>query len=426
MQEKTWIKFTLARKKVFTEKLFTFRKNDATIELKKGGDTMRQFFLEIKSFWRKGDLILLLLCVLTSAFGCLMVASTKNYAGSTRFVIIQALAVVLGIFLYILVSSINADFIAEHRIWLVIFNTAMLSLLLTPWATDYGSNNYSWVELPFLPFAIQPAEFCKITFVIILASVMASHQNRPSHIRSVLHMLLHLALVAGVNLVISQDFGVSMIFVVTFAIMAFAGGVHWGWFALAGGAFAAASPFLWSMLTQRQKNRILILFDPTVDPLGLDERYHAVQSQLSLNAGGLTGQGLFNGNRTQSGALFAQHTDFVFSAIGEEMGYLGCLLVLVLLGAIIFRCIQVGNRTQDYLRRMLCYGVASVLIFQSLINIGMCMGVAPIVGLTLPFISYGGSSVASLFALMGIVSGVHARPAPQSHERYIHPPLYSL
>ena len=96
------------------------------------------------------------------------------------------------------------------------------------------------------------------------------------------------------------------------------------------------------------------------------------------------------------------------------------------MAAIIFRCIQIGNRTQDYLRKMLCYGVASVLIYQTIVNVGMCMGVLPGIGLTLPFISYGGSSVASLFAMLGIVSGVHARPAPQSHERYIHPPMYTL
>ncbi len=396
------------------------------MEIRKGGRIMRQFILELKSFWRKGDLILLLLCVITSAFGCLIVASTTNHSGTLRYVVIQMAAMILGIFLYIIVSSINADFISEHRIWLVIFNTVLLGLLLTPWATDHNSGNWSWVKLPFLPVDIQPAEFCKITFVVILASVMASHQNRPSHIGSVIHMVFHLGLVAGLNLLLSGDLGVSMIFVVCFVIMAFAGGVHWGWFALGGGAVAVAAPFLWTRMTQRQKNRILVLFDPSIDLLGLDERWHAFRSQLSLNGGGLTGQGLFNGNRTQTGALFAQHTDFIFSAIGEEMGYLGCLLVLGLLGAIIFRCIQVGNRTQDYLRRMLCYGVASVLIFQTVINVGMCIGVAPIVGLTLPFISYGGSSVASLFAMMGIVSGVHARPAPQSHERYIHPPVYTL
>ena len=388
---------------------------------------MRQFILELKSFWRKGDLVLLLLCVITAVFGCFMVASTKNYAGFARYLLIQIAAVILGVLLYIIVSSINADFISEHRIWLVLFNTFMLGLLLTPWATDHNSGNWSWVKLPFLPFDIQPAEFCKITFVIILASVMASHQNRPSNFGSVMHMVMHLGLVAGVNWVISGDLGVSTIFAASFVVMAWAGGVHWGWFAVGIGGIAAVAPYAWNnFLTQRQRNRFLVLFDPTVDPLGLDERYQAMRSQLSLNGGGLTGQGFFNGNRTQTGALPSQHTDFIFSAIGEELGYLGCLLVLALLAAIIFRCIQVGNRTQDYLRRMLCYGVASVLVYQTIINVGMCMGVAPVIGLTLPFISYGGSSVASLFAMMGIVSGVHARPAPQSHERYIHPPVYTL
>ena len=388
---------------------------------------MRQFILELKSFWRKGDLVLLLLCVLTSAFGCLMIASAKNYAGFTRYLVIQIAAVILGIFLYIIVSSINADFISEQRVWLVLFNCFMLALLLTPWATDHHSGNKSWVKLPFLPFDIQPAEFCKITFVIILASVMASHQNRPSNPVSVMHMALHLGLVAGVNWAISGDLGVSTIFVASFVVMAWTGGVHWGWFAAAIGGVAAIIPYAWNnILTDRQKNRFLVLFDPTVDPLGINERYQAMRSQLSLNGGGLTGQGLFNGNRTQTGALPSQHTDFIFSAIGEELGYLGCLLVLGLMAAIIFRCIQVGNRTQDYLRKMLCYGVASVLIYQTIINVGMCMGVAPVIGLTLPFISYGGSSVASLFAMLGIVSGVHARPAPQSHERYIHPPMYTL
>ena len=388
---------------------------------------MRQFILELKSFWRKGDLVLLLLCVLTSAFGCLMIASAKNYAGFTRYLVIQIAAVILGIFLYIIVSSINADFISEQRVWLVLFNCFMLALLLTPWATDHNSGNWSWVKLPFLPFDIQPAEFCKITFVIILASVMASHQNRPSNPISVLHMVLHLGLVAGANWIISGDLGVSTIFVASFVVMAWTGGVHWGWFAAAISGVAAVTPYAWNnILTQRQRNRFLVLFDPSVDPLGLDERYQAMRSQLSLNGGGLMGQGFMNGNRTQTGALPSQHTDFIFSAIGEELGYLGCLLVLGLMAAIIFRCIQIGNRTQDYLRKMLCYGVASVLIYQTIVNVGMCMGVAPVIGLTLPFISYGGSSVASLFAMLGIVSGVHARPAPQSHERYIHPPMYTL
>ena len=385
---------------------------------------MRQFLWELKNFWRKGDLVLLLLTVLTSAFGCLIIASTTNYRGSLRYVMVQAAAIVIGIVAYAVVSSVNADFIAEHRLLLVAFNTVLLLLLWTPFGTDHNTGNRSWLAFPFLPIDIQPAEFCKITYVVIMASVMASHQNRLSSIPSVFHMGIHLALVAGLNWLISGDAGVSLIFVFVFIGMAFAGGVKMGWFALGGGLLAAAAPVIWTQfMTQRQKNRILVLFDPTIDPQGIDERYHSLRSLLSLNGGGLTGQGLFNGNRTQTGALFAQHTDFIFSAIGEELGYLGCLLVLLMLLAIIIRCIHVGTKSPDYMRKMLCFGVASVLIFQMISNVGMCMGVTPVIGLTLPFISYGGSSILSLYAMLGLVSGVHARPSPVSYERYIHPPI---
>jgi rod shape determining protein RodA len=172
-------------------------------------------------------------------------------------------------------------------------------------------------------------------------------------------------------------------------------------------------------MDQYQRNRILVLFDPNIDPTGIKERYHSKRSLLSLTGGGLTGQGLFNGNRTQIGALPSQHTDYIFSAIGEEMGYVGCILVLILLVAIVARCIQVGTRSQDYLRRLVCFGAATALIFQICSNVGMCIGVTPVIGLTLPFVSYGGSSVVSLYAMLGLVSGVYARPAPKSHELYI-------
>lgn len=385
------------------------------------------FMIEFLDFFKKGDLILLSLCLLTSGFGCLIVASTNNYRGFTRYVAIQLIAIVLGVFLYMVVSSISADFISEHRRFLIGFNCFMLILLLTPFGTAHNSGNRSWLEFPFLPMDIQPAEFCKITFVVILASTMASHQNRISSLRSVFHMVFQLGLVAGMNVVISGDAGVSLIFVFIFIIMAFAGGVKWYWFAIGGGGIAACIPILWNYIMQPyQKERILVLFDPSIDPYGLDARYQSYRSLLSLNGGGLTGQGLFNGNRTQVGALPAQHTDFIFSALGEEMGYLGCLLVICLLLLIIARCVWVGTRSQDYLRRMMCFGVAAALIFQMVSNVGMCLGVTPVIGLTLPFISYGGSSMMSLFAMMGLVSGVHARPEPKSHERYIHAPAETL
>ena len=137
----------------------------------------------------------------------------------------------------------------------------------------------------------------------------------------------------------------------------------------------------------------------------------------------MTGQGLFNGHRTQNGVLTGQHTDFIFSAVGEELGYVGCISILLLLGLIIARCIWVGMRSQDYTRRLICFGAAAALAFQTIINVGMCTGVGPVIGLTLPFISYGATSIVSLYAMLGLVSGVYARPAPNSHELYIRPPM---
>ena len=383
---------------------------------------MRKIMLAVLDFFRKGDLILLLLCLGTTGFGTVIVASTTNSYGSTRYVIIQLAAAAIGVGLFILFSSIDLDTFSENRQLLVAFNVLLL-LMLIPFGTDNGTGNRSWLDFPLMPIDIQPAEICKITFILIMASVMSAHQNRISSIPSITHMVFHLGLLVGLNMILSRDAGVSLIFVFIFIGMAFAGGVSLGWFGLGGGMIAAAAPIVWNhFMGQYQKNRILILFDDSIDPMGINERFHTRQSLMSLTGGGLTGQGLFHGRRTQTDALFAKHTDYIFSSIGEELGFVGCLVVLILLFAIVGRCIYVGIRTPDYMRRLVCFGTATALIFQVCSNVGMCIGVTPVIGLTLPFISYGGSSLVSLFAMLGLVSGAYARPMPTAHEIYIQPP----
>ena len=383
---------------------------------------MRDLGRELKNFFRKGDMILLIMCLAISAFSCLIIASTNNYRDFTRYVIIQIAATGLGVLFYAVMSSIDLEFFSEHRTSLVVFSVGLL-LLLIPFGTDFNSGNTSWLDIPLLPVSIQPAEICKITYILITASVMTSHQNHLSSPRSVFHIAFYLILLVGVNMAISRDAGVSLIFVFIFIGMAFSGGVKLIWFLLGGGAVVAAWPILWNnFMDTHQKNRILVLFDPSIDPQGLSVRYHAKLSLQSLTGGGMTGQGLFNGNRTHIGALPSQHTDFIFSAIGEELGYLGCALVLIMLFALVGRCIWVGSKSSDYMRRMVCFGAAAALMFQIIVNVGMCMGVLPVIGLTLPLISYGGSSVVTIYAMLGLVSGVHARPSPRSHERYIQPP----
>lgn len=385
---------------------------------------MHRFIEELKDFSKKADWVLLILCLVTAGFGLIVIASATNapkFEGNARYIIIQLVAIGLGVLMFALVSSIDVDVISEHRMAMLVFNTVLL-LLLIPFGTDNNTGNRSWLDFPLIPVNIQPAEICKITYILIMASVMASHQNNISGIPSVMHMVLHLGLLVGLNMALSRDAGVSLIFVFIFIGMAFGGGVSLWWFALAIGAIAAAIPVVWPLLGEYQQERILVLIDPTFDAQGIGARYHSKINLQSLTGGGLTGQGLFNGNRTQGGNLFAQHTDYIFSSIGEELGFFGCVIVMLLELAIIARCVYVGVRCQDYMRRQICYGAASALMFQVMINVGMCIGVMPVIGLTLPLISYGGSSVVTIFAMLGLVSGAYARPQSLSHERYVQPP----
>lgn len=385
---------------------------------------MRRYFEELKDFTKKGDMFLLGMCVCLALFGVVAIASAtsadKFGESNFKYLAIQLVSIGLGVVVYAMVSSIDLDYLSEHRAALVIFNVLLL-LMLIPFGTDNNTGNKSWLHFPGFPVNIQPAEICKMTYIVIMASVMSSHQNRISHPVSVIHMVYHLGLLVGLNMVLSGDAGVSLIFVFIFIGMAFAGGVSLWWFALAIGGIAAMFPILWQFLGQYQRNRILILFDPKVDPQGINERYHSKINLQSLTGGGLTGQGLFNGNRTQSGALFAQHTDYIFSSMGEEIGFIGCVFIMLAELAIIARCVYVGIRCQDYMRRLVCYGAASALMFQLMINVGMCIGVMPVIGLTLPLISYGGSSVVTIFMMLGLVSGAYARPSSLSHERYVQP-----
>ena len=381
---------------------------------------MHRFLEELKDFNKKADWVLLTLCLVTSGVGLVVMASAtsaEKFGGNTKYLIIQLAAIALGVLMFAIVSSIDAETISENRMLLTAFNIFLL-LLLIPFGTDNNTGNRSWLKFPGIPISIQPA---KITYILIMASVMSSHQNDISKIPSVMHMVVHLGILVGLNMVLSGDAGVSLIFVFIFIGMAFAGGVNLVWFAVAIAAIGVMVPVVWPLIGEYQRQRIQVLIDPNFDKQGLGARYHSKINLMSLTGGGLTGQGLFHGNRTQGGMLFAQHTDYIFSSVGEELGFFGCCGILILELLIIARCIQVGMRSPEYMRRLICFGAASALMFQLMINVGMCIGVMPVIGLTLPLISYGGSSTVTIYAMLGLVSGVYARPQPLSHERYIQP-----
>jgi len=382
----------------------------------------------ISDFVKKADMILLFLCSITTIFGIVIISSATATRGNSRYVAIQSVALLLGIVIYVILTLIDVDIIAERRELLLIFCIGFIGMLYF-WGVDNGSGNRSWLEVPFVGIDAQPAEICKIFFIVILAKIMSVNQNKLSSPLNVGKMALLTGFFFLFIVIVSEDAGVALTYVFIFISMAFVGGVNLIWFILAIGVLLITIPIAWnitlpngqSLIGEYQKNRILMLFDPSIDPLGREVRYQTNLSLRYIQNGGVSGQGLYDGAMVKGGSLPAQHTDFIFSAIAEELGMLGCVAVLLLLSAIVIRCIYVGVKSRNYMNRIICAGIAGMLLFQIVINVGMCLGVMPVIGLTLPFISYGGSSIVTMFMAMGVVSGIHMRPAPDGTARYIRP-----
>ena len=382
---------------------------------------MQGIFRSIREFVKKADMLLLILCITASVFGSVVISSATNYMGSAGNVRTQIMALALGVAVYVVLTLIDVDIIAERRELLLVFCVLFISMLFI-WG-DNRMGNRSWLAFSWLPFSLQPAEICKIPFILILAKIMSVRQDRISSLSTIARIGGVTLLLFALIVVASEDLGVALQYLGIFVVMAFVGGVNLLWFIGAFGAIAAASPFLWRYLSADRQNRILVLFDARIDPEAQDERYQINRSLRALQNGGVAGQGIYNGTMVQSGTLPEQQTDLIFSSIGEELGMLGCAAVLILLSAIIIRIIYVGIKSGNYMNRMICVGIAGMLSVQILINVGVCLGLVPVVGLTLPFFSYGGSSLVTMFLAMGIVSGINMRPAPDVHARYIRPPL---
>mgnify|MGYP000772227495 FL=1 len=207
-------------------------------------------------------------------------------------------------------------------------------------------------------------------------------------------------------MVLSGDAGVSLIFVFIFIGMAFGGGVSLWWFALAIGLIAAAFPILWQFLGEYQQNRFLILFDDTIDPTGINERYHSMMNLRSLTGGGLTGQGLFNGNRTQSGSLFAQHTDYIFSSMGEELGFVGAVIVILLFVLFLVQGLWLAFHAENRYCTLVGIGIMAQIAWQVFCNIAVVTNTLPNTGISLPFFSSGGTSLILLLAEMGVMINI--------------------
>jgi len=370
---------------------------------------VKAVFSALKNYIRRSDILLLCLCLSCSIFGIILIASATNVQDTSQFVLVQSAATVMGICLYFLFSLIDVDIMAQKWKVLYIFSVLFIMSLQIFGVAD-NTGNKAWIR--FAGIGIQPAEIVKIPFIILLAKLMCHLRETRglNNIWSIPQLLALFGSLFVLIIVISSDMGSALVYAFIFIVMLWVGGLKLYWFIIGSGAVAAIFPYVWNnFFTERYRQRILAPYDPTIDPTGMDIKYQVNLSRTAMSHGGLTGSGLFNGTETQTGTIFAQHTDFIFAVAAEELGFFGCLLIVGLLAAIIIRCIYVGSRAKDSMGMLVCVGIAAMLIFQTLENIGMCIGLTPVIGLTLPFFSYGGSSIITLYAAMGIVSGIKMR-----------------
>lgn len=375
---------------------------------------LKEFLPQLRDFVHRADMFLFTMSVICALYGIVVIASaTKSYEnGSAQFVIVQTLALVLGMLLFIAMTVIDVDIFAQHWTWLYGLS-ALLLLSLIPFGAVSDTGNNGWLR--FFGIGIQPTEIVKLAFIIVLAKQLAylkDYKNLNS-VTSVAQIVGHFILMFGLILVTAQDLGSALVYFFIFAVMLFVAGVKIYWFIMGAAAIACMVPIFWTyFLEDYQRNRILAPYDSSIDPDNTGINWQQNQSKIALASGQLTGTGLGDGTQSQSNAIPGKHTDFIFAVIGEELGLIGACLVLLLLMIIVIRCIQVGLRSGSTMSMLVCFGVTATVVFQTFENVGMCIGIAPVVGITLPFFSYGGSSLFSMFAAMGLVSGIKYRPKP--------------
>ena len=380
---------------------------------------------------RQTDMLLWSLCSAATLYGILLILSATHtvYRGSLKYVIVQGAGWCIGTAAYFLLSGIDIVELSKKWKWILGFNIGLILLLLTPIGLVRNGNR-AWLgvntigaklgieALKNFPITFQPAEIVKITFILLLAYqlVHLSETRDLKRFTNVIQPTVHVVFMFCFYYVISHDAGSGLVYLFIFVCMAFAAGFAARWLVLGIGGVTVGLVAAWKFRLLRGDwyDRIMVVLDHSYQPQKAG--WQQTRGMIALGSGGLTGQGLFHGTQTQSpyrASLPERQTDYIFCVCGEELGFLGCLAVISILLAIVIRCFAVARDANTRLESLVCVGMAGMLIFQTVANIGMCLFLLPVVGLTLPFFSYGGSSIVTLYAAMGIVSGIKKRSRPE-------------
>ena len=355
--------------------------------------------------WRRFDWLLLLAIVMLSIFGVIMINSAvqgdPELAGFPKR---QAFYLAVGLALMFITAAFDYHLLRTLTIPFYIFVLALLAIVGAIGQSIFGAQ--SWINF-FGLFPIQPSELAKVALALALGSYLAANQEHIGELRVVLTGLIIIAPIF-VLVALQPDLGTAIVLAVEAAAIFFVAGLRIRYI-IAGVVLAALSaPLAWSMLAEHQRTRILIFIDPTANP---DAYFNVKQALVGVGSGGLLGKGYGQGTQSQLHFLRVRHTDFIFSVIAEELGFVGATLMLLTLFFIIWRLWRIADGAADPFGGLLVTGLTAIILFQTLVVVGMNMGLLPVTGLPLPFVSYGGNAMLSLMIFIGLAQSVAMRRA---------------
>lgn len=359
--------------------------------------------LEPQSPYKRFDYVLFFSVLILSVIGLFVLNSAV--LNKTNILKSQVLAFIMGIALCLILSLI--DYKNLKFLSLFFFFCAMGLMVVTLF---FGSGeelgNKNWIKIAGM--SVQPSEFAKIAY-IILASVFLERikDSQEKNKSDIIKFIVYSGIAVGFVL-LQKDLGTALVFGFIFLIFIFIAGIPYRYIFILCGCLTLSLPFVWIyVLNDRRKERILSFISPERDPLGAG--YNVLMSKMAIGSGQLFGQGYKNGIQTQNGSVPVNESDFIFSVVGEEFGFIGGMVIILLGLIIILRCIYIAKNASDSYGAFLAIGITGMITFNYIENIGMSIGVLPVTGLPLPFVSQGGTAMLVNFIAIGIVMSISSR-----------------
>ena len=370
---------------------------------------MQKSLLKNSVMSRKFDIPLFIITLCVCIFGIISIYSATRTLGTNTNVIVQSGTFIAGIAAMISMCYFDYEQFKNLAKPIYVFSIVILILVLIFGVTgDWGAR--SWIR--FGPIGIQPSEIAKLCFLITFSYHLSLVTNKVNKPLVLIGLIVHIGVL--LTLIMCQpDAGSAMVFIVMFAFMLFSAKLSYKYIIPVMAAGIASLPFIYRFaLSEYQQKRIQVFFNPEMDPL--DRGYNVIQSKIAVGSGGIWGKGFLQGTQNQMGYLPTKYTDFIFSVISEEFGFIGAVLIICALFFIIFRCFRIASKADNPFGRYLCVGVGAMLLFHTFENVGMCIGLMPVTGIPLPFISYGGTAMVTNMIAIGLVMSVAYHNKPRS------------